>query len=185
MNDEIKQSVFGILSHLLSYPDEDWHQELPGVLDSVSAVPDGEVRRTLSSFLNEAVSTDRLDLQDRYVRTFDFGKKSNLYLTYEQHGEERERGRALLMLKRCYEEAGYYLDGGELPDYLPLMLEFAANASWEAATNVLADRKQAIASVHRSLAESGSPYASLFDLLLTFVPETVSLCSGPPAGRET
>lgn len=169
MDHQTSQRVFGLTSHLLQYPDFEWRENLPIIREELASLPDESVRRMLEAFLDEAEPVDELDWQDRYVQTFDFGKKSNLYLTYSQHGEERERGTALLELKRRYAEAGFELVGTELPDYLPLMLEFASAASWDAAEGVLNGRSRALGSIHGQLAESGSPYAGLLDLLQQIV----------------
>lgn len=166
MDFETSQRVFGLLSHLLQYPGDDWREELPDVRREAQSIPYSDAVKILSAFLDQAESVDGMEWQDRYVRTFDFGKKTNLYLTYAQHGEERERGPALLELKCRYAEAGFYLESSELPDYLPLVLEFAAAAPWEAARNVLSGTANALQSIRQELAQSGSPYVGLFDLLL-------------------
>ncbi|MDG0792670.1 hypothetical protein OMP38_18650 [Cohnella ginsengisoli] len=91
MNNETKQRLLGLLSHLLQYPDSEWRERLPDIRGELEPAPDA-CRREIAAFLDEAEAVDGVIWQDRYVRTFDFGKKSNMYLTYGRHGEERERG---------------------------------------------------------------------------------------------
>lgn len=131
---------------------------------------DIEGKRKLTEFLDQAEKSDPMEWQSLYVKAFDFGKRTNLYVTYAEFGEERERGRALIELKRRYAEAGFGLESNELPDYLPLVLEFASAAPWDAAQDVLSGRRDAIASIRNELTSLGSPYAPLFDLVLHYIP---------------
>ncbi len=165
-----RQTACGLLSYMFQYPDRAWRDQLPLLREEADDLPDGEVGHTLAVFLRLAEETDDMQWQDGYVRTFDFGKTSNLYLTYEQHGEERDRGPALLELKRHYAAAGFELTGSELPDYLPLMLEFASAAPWESSGALLGARAKELESIRRKLAEADSPYAPLMELLLRIAP---------------
>ncbi len=170
MDIETNQTACGILSYLFQYPDRAWRDQLPLCREEAEALPDTDAGRILIAFLQAAEETDDMQWQDSYVRTFDFGKASNLYLTYEQHGEERDRGPALLELKRRYAAEGFELAGSELPDYLPLMLEFASAAPWDSSGALLAARTKELESIRRKLAEAASPYAALMELLLRMVP---------------
>lgn len=166
------QRIFGLFSRLLQYPDAEWREQLPDLRAEAGSIPDTVSGQRLSAFLDRAESTNELAWQAGYVRTFDFDRKSNLYLTYARHGDERERAAALLELKGRYAAAGFQLESGELPDYLPLVLEFAAAAPWEAAEDILAGEAEAIRSIGLELKESGSPYADLFDRLQQLVSES-------------
>jgi len=184
MDIETSKRIYGMVSYLLQYPDDEWQDWLYAVRLEAEEIADADLKRRLFDFLDAAERVNKENWQDQYVRTFDFGKKTNLYLTYSEHGEERERGPALLALKRQYEEAGFTLAaGGELPDYLPLMLEFASAAPRADAESVFAGHRPALLSIHRELAESGSPYAALFELLLRIVPGD-NRASGTSSGRE-
>ena len=185
MDAETSKRICGMLSYLLQYPDDEWQDWLYAAWLEAGEIQDGEIKRRLHDFLDAAERMDKEHWQDQYVRTFDFGKKTNLYLTYSDHGEERERGPALIALKRQYEESGYALDsGGELPDYLPLMLEFASAAPWPKAEPVLAGHRHALVSIHRELADSGSPYAGLFELLLRITADGPDRGSASSTGRD-
>ncbi len=88
----------------------------------LSAADDSRVE----AFVEGQFSVPLRDLQDEYVTTFDFDRRASLYLTYHTHGDRRQRGIELVRLKRRFAEAGLELAGGELPDYLPALLEFAS-----------------------------------------------------------
>lgn len=184
MDIETSRRIYGVVSYLLQYPDESWKEWLYAARLEAESLADPDLKRRLLDFLDEAERVDPVNWQDQYVRTFDFGKKSNLYLTYSDHGEERERGPALIALKRQYEEAGFELTaGGELPDYLPIVLEFASAAPWPAAEAVLSGHHHALLSIHRELSQSGSPYARLIELLLRIAPGN-DRGSDSSSGRE-
>jgi nitrate reductase delta subunit len=103
--------------------------------------------------------------QRRYVETFDLDRRTSLHLTYYLHGDTRKRGLALLRLKRLYAAAGLPLATGELPDYLPLVLEFAALAPDGHGETVLADHRLALELLRLRLSEAASPWACLLDAL--------------------
>lgn len=183
MDIQTSQRVYGMLSYLLQYPDEDWKQWLYAARLEADLLPAAALRQQLHQFLDEAERMDQISWQDLYVQTFDFGKQSNMYLTYAEHGEERERGPALIALKRMYEEAGFAMSAGELPDYLPLVLEFAASAPWPVAASVLGRHHDALLSIRQELSQMASPYTVLFDLLLQMVPDEGDL-SANASGRD-
>lgn len=124
------RGVLKAVSRLWLYPDDDWRGGLGPVrrLVHVAASSGDGWASKLAAFLRWADETPEWKRLEHYVRMFDFGTKTTLYMTYRRFGEERERGGALLELKRIYEEAGFCPIDGELPDYLPMVLEFASAA---------------------------------------------------------
>jgi nitrate reductase delta subunit len=129
-------------------------------------------------------------LQQDYVRTFDFQRRLSLYLAYYQQGDRRQRGMALLRLKRRYAAAGLPLAGSELPDYLPVVLEFAALAPAGYEEQVLAEFRPALELLRLALHDAGSPYAGLLDALCLALPALTDaeqaevqrmVAEGPPA----
>ncbi|HVS99695.1 MAG TPA: nitrate reductase molybdenum cofactor assembly chaperone, partial [Solirubrobacterales bacterium] len=103
-------------------------------------------------------------LAAHYVETIDLNKRSGLYLTFYSDGDKRERGSALVRLKRLYRAAGLPLEGTtELPDYLPVMLEFAATAPDGRGEIVLRESRASLELVRLALRDLGSPYADLLD----------------------
>ena len=110
------------------------------------------------------------ELQAAYVRTFDFDRRASLHLTYHTHGDRRQRGLELVRIKRHYAEAGLPLTGDELPDYLPVLLEFAALRPAEGEP-LLADLRAPIELVRTRLHQTGSPYAEVFDDIVRALPK--------------
>ena len=162
-----------LLSLLLQYPSD----ELLAARAELAAAGanGGGVRR----FLDWWGEADPGELRRAYVETFDFTRRNSLYLTYHVHGDRRQRGVALLRLKQGYAAADLDLRDGELPDYLPVMLEFAALAPGEVGLAALADCRDAVELVRGSLHEEGSPYALLLDAVAALLPGL----TGPQAAR--
>ncbi|QOS79787.1 nitrate reductase molybdenum cofactor assembly chaperone [Paenibacillus sp. JNUCC31] len=168
---DLNRMVCKLISYLLQYPDAEWREGLPGVREAVQSISDEKINQILLTFVDEAMSSGSIPWQDAYVRTFDFDKKSNLYLTYAIHGDERDRGPALIELKRRYEAAGFYMEVSELPDYLPMVLEFVAEAPEEDAMGVLSSCLKALVTMTESIAGQSSPYAPLLSLMLQVILE--------------
>jgi nitrate reductase delta subunit len=119
----------------------------------------------LAPFLDWYRATPVTELQRSYVESFDFAKRNSLHLTYHTCGDSRQRGLALLRLKQAYAAAGLEVTDDELPDYLPLMLEFASLAPGPAGRDLLGEHRVAIELVRNSLRDQGSPWAPLLDLV--------------------
>jgi nitrate reductase delta subunit len=151
-----------LLSLLLQYPEEEL---LAARAELAAAAPE-----PFGRFAEWWVSEPAGELQRAYVETFDFTRRNSLYLTYHVHGDRRQRGVALLRLKQRYAAAGLELLEGELPDYLPVMLEFAALAPADIGLAALAERRDAIELIRASLHEAGSPYALLLDVVAGLLP---------------
>ena len=162
MNTEIKQWMYRIVSRLLQYPDSEWRESLESIKVSLP--------KPIIRFIDTVQAADPVEWEALYVKTFDFGKKTNLYVTYGEYGEERERGPVLLELKSAYENAGFHMNEGELSDYLPVMLEFASIA-YDQGSELLARRRKAINKICDELEKADNPYASLFQLILSIIPE--------------
>jgi nitrate reductase delta subunit len=109
-------------------------------------------------------------LAARYVETFDLRRRATLELTYYAHGDTRERGMALLRLKKLYRAAGLPMAGSELPDHLTVMLAFAALAPEGFGEALLAEHRPAIELLRLSLHDGESPYADLLDALALLLP---------------
>ena len=162
---------YKLLSVLLRYPDE----RLAAAHDDIAAAVDELPRRAperepLERFLHYLLATDPLELAQSYVETFDLHRRSSLYLGWYLHGDTRKRGLALLRLKRLYAAAGLELAADELPDYLPLVLEFAALAPAGAGEAVLREQRASLELLRASLHEGGSPYAHLVDAVCAGLP---------------
>lgn len=180
---DTRRMVCKLISYLLQYPDTEWREGLQGVKEAAQSISDETVNQILLTFVDEAQVVSSIEWQDSYVRTFDFDKKSNLYLTYALHGDERDRGPALIELKRRYEAAGFYMEVSELPDYLPMVLEFVAEAPEEDALGVLSSCHKALVTMSKSIAGQKSPYGPLLSLMLQVIPEPPA--SDVPEQEET
>ena len=152
-----------LCSLLLQYPDEELLAAQAQVVDAIHALPRSPGATALERFCDWWTRTDPLAVAQHYVETLDLDKRSGLYLTFYGEGDKRERGSALLRLKRLYRAAGLPLQGTELPDYLPVMLEFAAAAPPGYGEVVLREHHAALELVRLSLRERESPYAHLID----------------------
>jgi len=163
--------TFKALAALLAYPTDDLVAALPEILDIVEderRLP-GRVRRDLAALVGELRAADRLDVQERYVATFDRGRATCLHLFEHVHGESRDRGQAMVDLKSMYERAGLTLAGHELPDYLPALLEFLSLQPREVAEAMLGDCAHVVRKVGDALASRGSRYAAVFAAILALV----------------
>ncbi|MDQ0169721.1 nitrate reductase molybdenum cofactor assembly chaperone [Paenibacillus tundrae] len=180
---EMRRMVCKLISYLLQYPDTEWREGLPGVQEAVLTISEEEVKQIVLTFTRDAQAVDAIGWQDSYVRAFDFDKKSNLYLTYALHGDERDRGPALIDLKRRYEAAGFYMEASELPDYLPMVLEFIAEAPEKDAIGVLNTCHKALVTMTESIAGQNSPYGPLLTLMLQVMPEP-SVSDVPEPSKE-
>lgn len=155
--------IYKLLSVLLEYPT----QELIDHLDEVRAKLEQEVessdaeRETLRAFLHHLAETPLTELQADYVQTFDLTAEHSLHLTHHLFGDDRNRGPALIDLTELYKDYGVELATNELPDYLPLILEFTAYLDENEATVFLADAGKVLGVLADNLKKAESPYASL------------------------
>jgi nitrate reductase delta subunit len=166
---EPPSAPWALLSFLLRYPDADVAAARDEIAGEVSALPDGPVREALERFWG-GWTGDQTALAARYVETFDLRRRASLYLTYYAHGDTRERGMALLRLKKLYRAAGLPMDSSELPDHLPVMLAFAALAPAGHGEALLAEHRPAIELLRLSLHDLSSPYAHALDAIAACLP---------------
>jgi nitrate reductase delta subunit len=153
---------WALLSYLLRYPDDD----VVAARADIAEIEDGPVRQALQRFDDEW----RPPYAEHYVETFDLRRRATLELTYYAHGDTRERGMALLRLKKLYRAAGLPMDSRELPDHLTVMLAFAALAEPGRGEAVLAQHRPAIELLRLSLHDLGSPYAHVIDAVAALLP---------------
>lgn len=160
---------WALLSYVLRYPDADVAAARADIAAEVAALPGGPVREALERFA-AGWTGDQTELAARYVETFDLRRRASLYLTYYAHGDTRERGMALLRLKKLYRAAGLPMDSTELPDHLTVMLAFAALAPPGHGAALLAEHRPAIELLRLSLQDLSSPYAHVLDALAACLP---------------
>lgn len=162
-----------VQSLLMSYPDERLLDRLP-LLRTASATLSGPVGEPLLAFLDHLDRTPLTQLAADYVATFDHRKRFSPYLTYFAYGDTRKRGMALLRFKHAYRAAGLELtdgpDGGELPDHLAVVLEFAATGDSVAGQRLLVEHRAGLELMRLGLREAGSPWAHVLDSVSATLP---------------
>lgn len=158
-----RAETFELLATLLQYPED-------GPF-AVPEVPDGPAREPLERFLAWYREQEPFELAQHYVRTFDLRRRTSLYLTYYLHGDTRKRGMAMLVLKQRYRAASLTPPEDELPDYLPVVCEFAALLGPGAGEAPLRQHRSGLELIRAGLADAGSPYADLLEALCALLPE--------------
>ena len=165
--------VLRALGALLDYPRREILEALPEIAAEIAAstlIGPGEKER-LARLVAELRDTDPLLLEERYVELFDTGRSMSLCLFEHVHGDSRERGQAMVELKSLYERAGLKLDPHVLPDYLPVVLEYLSCREPDEVRGMLADCAHILRIIGTRLAARTSPYAAVFDALLTIAGE--------------
>lgn len=159
--------LYTVVSRLLDYPD----QELMDNIDLLRQVVDEEraieprERQTLHKFLDHLQGKGLIELQQAYVQTFDMVPEHSLHLTHHLFGDDRGRGPALVDLGEHYKGMGLQVNKGEIPDYLPLILEYVGTLDEMAARVFLADAGKVLTVIAAHLEKANNPYAPLIRLV--------------------
>ncbi len=163
MDAEVTNRVYQVISALLGYPDAELRAALPEIRDYLATAPcPEEERAALLDHVQWMEGQAPLDLESAYVQTFDLNPDHDLHLTYHLFEEgDRERGPAMIRLAEHYESYGLTIVGNELPDYLPLILEYASTLDDDEARIFLGDAVGAIETLADHLEKAESPYANL------------------------
>ena len=114
------------------------------------------------------------ELQENYVHTFDFNEKANFYLICTKLKDEKVRGQALVELKQIYENEGFVINSNELPDYLPLFLEFISEAKKSIILELFNRFKSTIEETNDFLKKIDSPYAFLLEANLLIINKSIT-----------
>ncbi|HCK84404.1 MAG TPA: nitrate reductase molybdenum cofactor assembly chaperone [Hyphomonadaceae bacterium] len=158
--------TYKALALLLSYPEEAYRDLYPaasGVLGEEGLLGDC---KGLVRLARELASEDVLDLQARYVQLFDRSRTLSLHLYEHVHGESRDRGQAMVELNKLYASRGVQLSAHELPDHLPVFLEFLSLLEPNEAAALLGEAAHVLAALHGRLKKRKSPYAAVFAALI-------------------
>ena len=171
-----------VLAALLSYPDA-LHRsvlaELNTVLKGERAISAAR-QQELAALIDRLQRTDALQAESEYVELFDRGRSTSLHLFEHVHGDSRERGPAMIDLGQTYEKAGLILAEGELPDYLPAVLEFVSTQPPDEARAFLGEMSHIFNAIFGALQHQGSAYASVLGALLELAGEKAEPVT-PPA----
>ncbi|HLS81638.1 MAG TPA: nitrate reductase molybdenum cofactor assembly chaperone [Steroidobacter sp.] len=162
--------TFKALAALLEYPNReliDALGEIETVLEEEQLLNESD-RNAMRALIRALADGDLLDLQAAYVDTFDRGRATSLNLFEHVHGESRDRGQAMLDLKHLYAERGLELSARQLPDYLPVLLEYLALGPVDTALEMLGDCAHVLQSIGAALARRDSPYAAILHALVHF-----------------
>ncbi len=158
------------MSLLLSYPSEELQEAIGEIALAIEAegMLSQTVRDGLAPLFEDLASLDIYDLQERYVGLFDRSRSLSLNLFEHVHGESRDRGGAMVDLLETYREAGFEPDTSELPDHLPVLLEFLAMRPLADARDVLQDAAHILEALRLRLGKRESAYGAVFAALLEF-----------------
>ena len=157
-----------MLSALLSYPTADLQAaagELRASLEAEAIVPQ-DLQGPLDLLIDELATGDLLDLEERYVLLFDRTRSLSLQLFEHVHGESRDRGQAMVDLKAVYEKHGLAIGTGDLPDFVPMFLEFLSTLPREEALELLAQPAHIFAALAERLHKRQSSYEAVFRVLV-------------------
>lgn len=165
--------IFRAFSALLSYPSLEMRAALPEIIEVIQQTPLVSPRELpgLLELVAELGGGDLLEVEERYVDLFDRGRALSLNLFEHLHGESRDRGEAMVELKQLYERAGFELSSRELPDYLPVVLEYLSCRDMAEARAMLADCAHILTTIGRALIARRSHYSAVLQALLVIAGE--------------
>ena len=170
------------MAALLSYPDAELRGFLPQmseVLHSERALSPARLAE-LDALIDALGRADQLEVEADYVGLFDRGRATSLHLFEHVHGDSRDRGPAMIDLAQTYEKAGLYLADGELPDYLPVVLEFVSTQPPREAQAFLSEMAHIFNAIFGALQQRSSPYASVLGALLELAGEKIQAVKPAP-----
>ncbi|MFC4386975.1 nitrate reductase molybdenum cofactor assembly chaperone [Gracilibacillus marinus] len=169
MKEETMTSTYQLISFLLAYPTEEHVDAMEDMTGFLQEIGEKSIKKPFEDFHQIITNWSKEEWIEHYIEVFDFGKTSNLYMTYLKLGEQKERGLELLRLKKYYEAQGYDVTDKELPDYLPIMLEFCSQVTKEVRVDLLEKYTLAIVETTQKLTELKSSYANILQALLALM----------------
>lgn len=173
--DDSRSGVFVAAARLLAYPDAAMGALLPEIETYLRTLPTSDPVSALMGVAERLRAMSLVELETRYVTTFDFDESAALYLTAHELGDSRRRGQALVELRRLLRAAGFEQTTAELPDYLPLLLEFLAHAPEPPAgaqdpIEALERRLAAVCERITGRLAAENPYRDIFVALVNLLP---------------
>lgn len=157
-------------SILLDFPGAERRQRFGVVAESVTRLPH-PLRRAFETFLAAADAMSQQELEMHFIQTFDMKRKCCPYLTYYAAGDTRRRGMALVRFVEAYRAAGWEPAADELPDYLPMVLEFSALSDSPIARELLSAHRDGIEVLRTGLETIRSPYAHVVEAVSLSLPK--------------
>ena len=172
-NPPVASKSLRVLALLLGYPDAGLREHLPDMCDALRAERALSESRLveLDALIGTLERGPALDVEAGYVELFDRGRATSLHLFEHVHGDSRDRGPAMIDLAQTYEKAGLYLAEGELPDFLPVVLEFTSTQPPREARAFLGEMAHIFNAIFAALQQRDSTYASVLGALLELAGE--------------
>ena len=162
-----------VLAHLLSYPDAALRRHLPelrSALQAEQALASARLAE-LQTLMAHLAGPDALEIEAQYVELFDRGRATSLHLFEHVHGDSRDRGPAMIDLAQTYEKSGLYLGPDEMPDYLPVVLQFVSTQPPTEARAFLGEMAHIFNAIFNALQQRNSAYASVLGALIELAGE--------------
>jgi nitrate reductase delta subunit len=162
-----KRNFLHLLFLLLDYPNGEVYDFVKQNKLEITGIP--EVDYHLEEFADFVRNKSLRELEEYYVENIDFSKGGNLYLTFHRFQDERKRGEVLAKIKEVYWNENLDIGSNELPDYLPLILEFAAVGNYEKGMEILEEYLPELEKIKKHFEEKENPYFHLLEALLNFL----------------
>jgi len=162
-----------LLSALLQYPDHELLGHIEMIETEVEDMPSKEMKKCMGDFLLYLKTHSPIKLQEGYTAAFDMNPTTSLNLTYHMYGDNEKRADMLARLQQRYQDAGYERTTGELPDYLPMMLEFLSVCRESENTGLIWECLQGLEGVVDHLRKAAPPYAALLQPLIPMVADRI------------
>ena len=161
------------LARLLNYPDDELRAHLGELREALrqEAVLNAERAAEVDALITSLAAQSDIDAEADYVQLFDSGRRTSLHLFEHVHGDSRDRGPAMIDLAQTFEAAGLYLAEGEMPDHLPVVLEYASTQPPREARAFLGEMAHLLNALFSALNERQSAYASVIGALLELAGE--------------
>ena len=177
---------FRLLSALLVYPEHDLLGQIEMIETEIDDMPSIEMKKCMNDFLLYLKTHSPIHLQEGYTAAFDMNPSTTLNLTYHTYGDNEKRADMLARLQQRYRDAGYERTTGELPDYLPMMLEFLSVCPESENTGLIWECLRGLEDVVGRLQKAAPPYAALLQPLVFMVANRIGSTGSPhhPAESE-
>lgn len=169
----MNMEILKVISLLMAYPEQttvDNYELMREVIVADKNIDDSN-KLLLTNFIDRLVKQDLLDVQEQYLDLFGRGSSTSLLLFEHVHGQSRDRGQAMVDLLDRYQQKGFELSAKELPDYIPLFLEFLAHCETEQSLEWLNEINHILAVLEERIHTRGSHYSDLMTVLLSMVDE--------------
>ncbi|ORV18087.1 nitrate reductase molybdenum cofactor assembly chaperone [Mycobacterium celatum] len=157
-----------LASVLLQYPTAALFDGLDALEKFAAGTTPKPARESFGRFLGWLRATPPSEVAQHYVQTFDLHRRCTLYLTYYRYGDTRKRGMAMVIFKTAYRDAGFVPSDDELPDYLPMVLDFAALCP--RGQRLLVGHRADLELLRRNLTKAESPYADVVAAVIADLP---------------